>query len=206
MSPNGVWRASPPANASPPSRKWQEIQSPAATRYWPRRPCAALGAESSKLWESSPRGVTAELGCAGNGSIWLTAKPATLKTARDPLSNANRNVLGRRMALPSHQRSGRLEVLRLDRVGRHVGERCQGGRGVVARVLRKRPGTHGENIGHIPGLQIFIDHAVLGVVPHDGAARVVRGLVGRDAPGTGASIQLDLARIPRLRHFSVAVR
>src|SRR5580704_19499165 len=143
MTPNGVFSPSPPAKGSPPSRTWQEMQSPAATKYWPRRTCAALGAESSKRWESSPRGVTAELGWAGKASIWLNAMPPALKIASvEPVSNAIRNVLKRRMALPPHQRARGPQVLRLDRVGRHVGKCGQCGCRIVAGVLRECPRAH----------------------------------------------------------------
>ena len=106
MTPNGVFSPSPPAKGSPPSRTWQEMQSPAATKYWPRRTCAALGAKSSKRWDRSPREVIAVLGWAGNVGIWLNARPATLKIASvAPVNNAIRSVLKRRMALPPHQRA-----------------------------------------------------------------------------------------------------
>src|SRR6202051_1483953 len=194
MTPNGVLRPRPPAKGSPPSRKWQDMQSPAATRYCPRLTWSAPGLASSMRFASSSVGVVAAMGCSAGGGIWLTAIPATPRMAA-AVPMMRRRVRGcakRFMGLCPNQWAGSLQVLGLDGIGRHIGERRHGAGGVVAGVLGKRAGAHREDVGHIPGLQILVDYAVLGVISHDGAAGIVGGLIRHDTPRAGAAAEFDL--------------
>src|ERR1700722_6956375 len=145
---------------------------------------------------SSSVSVVAAMRCSGGG-IWLTAMQATPRTAA-AVPMMRRRVRGcakRFIGLRPNQWSGSLQVLGLDGIGRHISERRHGAGGVVAGVLGKRAGAHGEDVGYIPALQILVDHAVLGVIAHDGAAGIVRGLIGHDTPRPGAAVEFDLARV-----------
>src|ERR1700684_1619960 len=146
MAPNGVFNPSPPAKGSPPSRKWHDMQSPAATRYSTRRSCAALGVESSMRLARRPLGVIAELGYAGNAGeagIWLSAKATTPRPNAAPvIRTAVRGRENRFIGLPSHQRAGSLQVLRLDCIGGKVRERGKRRGGVITGVLRESSRAH----------------------------------------------------------------
>src|SRR5262249_10945392 len=80
-------------------------------------------------------------------------------------------------ALRMYQRTGILEVLRDDRLGRPIGERADRTGGIVSRLLREGGRSHDEEVIRVPGLQIAIHDARLRIVAHDGAAGIVGRLV-----------------------------
>ncbi len=86
MTPNGVLSPSPPAKGWPPGRRWQDMQSPATTSAWPRRSWAAFGVVSGIGWERKVTGVSIPAPCrgSGGGAIWLTASPASPRSATAP--------------------------------------------------------------------------------------------------------------------------
>src|ERR1700756_1250573 len=69
-----------------------------------------------------------------------------------------------------HQRARVFEILRSDGGGGPVGEGADGAGRIVSGVLRKRACSYDEQIGHVPALQIAVQHAVAGIIAHDGAA------------------------------------
>src|SRR5262249_54801466 len=107
----------------------------------------------------------------------ISAAPATMLIfAGTP--RAPRRPPSPRSASRLNQRPRLLQILRLDRIQRLVGERAHGAGRVVAGVLREGARADDEEIGDVPALQVFVDDAGVGVRAHDGAAGVVRRLVG----------------------------
>ena len=72
ITPNGVFRPSPPANGCPPSRRWHDMQSAAMVSACPWRSCAAFGTVSGIGWLRNPGGVRLLDGWAGSGGpmVW----------------------------------------------------------------------------------------------------------------------------------------
>ncbi len=68
------------------------------------------------------------------------------------------------------------QVVARDGLGRPVGQRAHGVGRVVRGVLRKVGGADHEHVGHVPALQVAVDHAGARVLAHYRAAGVVRGL------------------------------
>jgi hypothetical protein len=62
------------------------MPSPAATRYWPRRSCAAFGVESAIGCVRSWVGMTAETGCAGGAWRDLAHRESRKSRDRDEVS------------------------------------------------------------------------------------------------------------------------
>src|ERR1700736_257692 len=171
-APNGVSSAVPPANGLPAGAVWQPTQSPSTARYRPR-------SIFSNAWLSS----------------------AARAAARPIAQAASARVIRLRILMPIprgcwlsnlHERAGTLQVVVYDRVCRPIGERAHSIRGIIPGVLREGRGTHDEQIGHVPALQIAIERAGPGLDAHNGTAAGVRCLVHGDVVMTATRVLLKL--------------
>jgi hypothetical protein len=165
------------------------MQSPAATRYCPRRSCAALGVESGIGWDSSPVGVSGPAGVRGQGRHLTGSPPRSPDRQRRRADRRARSGRGGAWLRPAPAGRG-LQVARRDLVGGVIGQRRHGAGRVVAGILREGARAHREYVGHVPDCRYLLTTLSLRVVAHDRAAGVVRGLVGHDAEGADARLSL----------------
>src|SRR6516225_9845885 len=184
--PNGVSSAAPPANGLPPGTVWQPMQSPATARYRRARSVqmpACLPLTARQLRRSCrpqpPDSSACALSCRYLAGRWLSGL---------------------------YERARTLQVLVYDRVGGPIGEGAYGIRGIVTGVLREGGGTHDEQVGYVPALQIAVQCAALGFGAHDRAAAGMCRLVHCNVEGARAWLLLELPRPHLLHDLGQAVR
>src|SRR5262249_23755675 len=134
--PNGVSSAAPPANGLPPGAVWQPMQSPATARYRPR------SILSNACLSSADRAVIAPV---------IQAASARVNRQRTLIPIPRRSRLS-----DLHERTRTIQVLVYDRVSGPIGERAYSIRGIVTGVLWEGRGTHDEQVGYVPALQIAV--------------------------------------------------
>src|SRR5580658_7799993 len=107
-----------------------------------------------------------------------------------------------------HQCAGGLEVLLSDRLRRPVGQRADNPRGVVPIVLWERVGARGEDIRHVPRLQVAVERGRPWVVAHDRASTGMGALIDRDViVRTGLpALARHRLRLQRLAHIERLAR
>src|SRR5882757_8181842 len=116
-------------------------------------------------------------------------KTATSRSGWSPFWQEREGPRAVRMiASRPHQRAWALEIVLHDCACAPIGKRPDSAGRVVAAVVREDRGAHDEQIVGVPGLQIAVDRAGLGVGAHDGAAGVVHGL-------RSAAVEVAAARV-----------
>src|SRR5271165_3345380 len=93
-----------------------------------------------------------------------------------------------------YERARTLQVLVYDRVRRPIGECADRIRGIIAGVLREGGGTHHEQVGYIPALQVAIRRAAPGIGTHDRTAAGMSRLVHRNVAVARAWLLIELPR------------
>src|SRR5271163_2616880 len=100
------------------------MQSPAATKYCPRRSCAAFGVESGMDCVRRSIGRMLVTGCAGRaGALWLVADwGSPMTVAATTITNiAVRTRYGIFMGLNLYEGAWGFQVARPDLMGRMIG-------------------------------------------------------------------------------------
>src|SRR5215469_1678910 len=178
-APKGVSSAAPPANGLPSGAVWQETQSPTTARYRPR-------SIFSNDWLSSP----------ATAAIVSVAQSTSTRIVRLRILMP----IPHRCGLSGlHERAGTLQVPVYDRVRRPIGERAYRVGRIIPGVLWEGGGTHDEQVGYVPTLQIAVQRAGLGIGAHDRTTAGVRRLVHRNVIGARARLLIELPR-PHLLH------
>src|SRR5262245_32049097 len=126
----------------------------------------------------------------GSLPLMVTSPAAGIPRPRIFMTSSNPGFMGleslanslKTIVCPAlHHRAGLFRVDLLDAVSGPAGQHADGRGRSLGCVLREGAAAHHEQVRHVPGLQVLVDHAGRGVGSHHRAADVVRALVGDDA-------------------------
>src|SRR5690242_8245471 len=103
------------------------------------------------------------------------------------------------------QRSGLLQVLAADRLGRPVCQRGNRARGVISGILREGSCSLHKKIWDVPALQVSVERARCRIAPHYGAATEMGCLIFGYVIRTLAGLLYHLLRAHAREDFGIAI-